>query len=54
MTPESKGCIVQVHVQKIRFRQDGMNGVEELSYNWRLGTYHLSSKAVKEIPPQYG
>jgi len=54
MSPESKGCIVQVHVQKIRFRQDGMNGVEELSYNWRLGTYHLSSKAVKEIPPQYG
>ena len=49
---KEEGCLVEVHVQKVRFRQDGKIGVGELTYNWRMGTYHLPLNAVKEIPPQ--
>ena len=49
---KEEGCLVEVHVQKVRFRQDGKIGIGELSYNWRMGTYHLPLNAVKEIPPQ--
>ena len=46
-------CAVEVHVQKVRFRQDGRIGVNELSYNWATGTYHETHRAVEEIPPTY-
>ena len=49
---KEEGCLVEVHVQKVRFRQDGKIGIGELTYNWRMGTYHLPLNAVKEIPPQ--
>jgi twinkle protein len=51
---KEEGCLVEVHVQKVRFRQDGKIGKGELSYNWRMGTYHLPLKAAQEIPPAYG
>ena len=47
------GCLVEVHVQKVRFRQDGRIGVGELTYNWLLGTYHETKDAVNEIPAGY-
>ena len=46
-------CSVEIHVQKIRFRQDGRIGVNELSYNWAIGTYHETHRATEEIPPTY-
>ena len=51
---KEEGCLIEVHVQKVRFRQDGKIGTGELTYNWRMGTYHLPLMAAKEIPPQYG
>ena len=42
--------IIEVHVQKVRFKQDGQLGNVELTYNWRTGTYHLPSNAVREVP----
>jgi twinkle protein len=46
-------CSVEIHVQKVRFRQDGRIGINELSYNWATGTYHETNRAVEEIPPTY-
>lgn len=45
---------VDIHVQKIRFRQNGKLGKVTLSYNRVTATYHEPSKAFSEIPPQYG
>jgi twinkle protein len=45
--------VVQLHVQKVRFRQIGRIGMAELSYNRVTQTYHRPQDAVKEIPPQY-
>ena len=50
---KEEGCLIEVHVQKVRFRQDGKIGTGELTYNWRMGTYHLPLKAAEEIPPQF-
>jgi twinkle protein len=50
---KEEGCSIEVHVEKIRFRQDGKRGIGELTYNWRMGTYHLPLDATKEIPPQF-
>ena len=47
---DNEDIIVQIHVQKIRFRQDGKIGVGELSYNWLIGTYHEPKEAAREIP----
>ena len=45
------GSIIEIHVQKVRFKQDGKIGVGELTYNWRTGTYHLPYNAAREVPP---
>ena len=50
---KEEGCLIEVHVQKVRFRQDGKIGTGELTYNWRMGTYHLPLNAAQEIPPQF-
>jgi len=47
---DNDNIIVQIHVQKVRFRQDGRIGVGELSYNWLVGTYHEPMEAAREIP----
>ena len=47
---DNDNIIVQIHVQKVRFRQDGKIGVGELSYNWLIGTYHEPTEAAREIP----
>lgn len=44
---------VDIHVQKIRFRQNGKLGRVTLSYNKFTATYHEQSKAFEEIPPTY-
>jgi twinkle protein len=44
------GSIIEIHVQKVRFKQDGKIGTGELTYNWRTGTYHLPKNAVREVP----
>lgn len=49
--PESQ--IVEIHVQKIRFRQIGRVGKAEIAYNHIVGTYHERSRAHTEIPPSY-
>jgi twinkle protein len=48
--------VVQVHVQKVRFRQIGKLGMAELVYNPVVGTYHEVDRAGFEIPkvPEYG
>lgn len=51
---EEGNQIVQVHVQKIRFRQIGKLGMAELAYNHLTQTYHLPRNAATEIPPRYG
>ena len=50
---KEEGCSIEVIVEKIRFRQDGKRGTGELTYNWRMGTYHLPLRAAEEIPPQF-
>lgn len=45
--------IVEVHVQKIRFRQIGRLGKAELAWNHVIGTYHEPTNAAAEIPPTY-
>lgn len=45
---------VDIHIQKIRFKQNGKLGRVALSYNRVTGTYHESSNAFEEIPPTYG
>lgn len=45
---------VEIHVQKIRFRQNGKLGMVPLSYNRVTATYHEQSEAFHEIPPVYG
>ena len=47
---DNDNIIVQILVQKVRFRQDGRIGVGELSYNWLVGTYHEPAEAAREIP----
>lgn len=44
---------VEIHVQKIRFRQNGKIGMCELAYNKVTATYHEPSKARQEIPADY-
>jgi len=44
---------VDIHVQKIRFRQNGKIGMCSLAYNWLTSTYHELSKARDEIPPKF-
>ena len=51
---DNDDIIVQIHVQKVRFRQDGRIGVGELSYNWLIGTYHEPTDAAREIPSVVG
>lgn len=50
---DPKSMVVEIHVQKIRFRQIGKIGTAELAYNHVIGTYHELSKATSEIPPNY-
>ena len=45
---------VDIHIQKIRFRQNGKLGKVTLSYNKVTATYHEAMNAVREIPPIYG
>lgn len=45
--------VVEIHTQKIRFRQIGKIGTAELAYNHVIGTYHELSKAAAEIPASY-
>ena len=51
---DNDSIIVQLHVQKVRFRQDGKIGVGELSYNWLIGSYHEPTDAAREIPAVVG
>ena len=51
---DGDSIIVQLHVQKVRFRQDGKIGVGELSYNWLVGTYHEPTDAHRESPAVVG
>jgi twinkle protein len=44
---------VEIHIQKIRFRQNGKLGMTPLSYNRVTATYHEQSRAIHEIPPIY-
>ena len=44
---------VEIHVQKVRFRQIGRIGMAELAYNHVIGSYHELSRAADEIPPVY-
>jgi twinkle protein len=48
-----KSIEVEIHIQKIRFRQNGKIGVVPLSYNRVTATYHQQDRAVHEIPPTY-
>ena len=48
------GAVIEIHTQKVRFRQDGRIGMSELAYNWSTGTYHELNKATEEIPPKFG
>ena len=50
--PDSQA--VQIHVQKVRFREIGKVGLAELAYNHLVGTYHELDRARDEIPPKYG
>ncbi len=45
---------VDIHVQKIRFRQNGKLGKVSLSFNRVTATYHENNRAFHEIPPVYG
>ena len=45
--------VVQIHVQKIRFREIGQVGMAELAYNHVTATYHELNRANVEIPPKY-
>lgn len=45
--------VIQVHVQKVRFRQIGRIGTTDLVYNRVTATYHEPSKAASEIPPEH-
>lgn len=41
--------VVEVHIQKIRFRQIGKIGMAELIYNSPTGTYHDLANAPREV-----
>ena len=42
--------IVELHVQKVRFKEVGSTGMAELAYNGVTGMYSDLDKAHKEIP----
>lgn len=46
---DPRSIAVDIHVQKVRFRQDGSQGMATLSYNRVTATYHEPSRAYKEI-----
>ncbi len=50
---DNKTRIVEIHIQKIRFRQIGRLGMGELAWNHVTGTYHEVSRANDEIPAVY-
>lgn len=52
---DPRNRVIQIHVQKIRFRQIGRIGYTSLVYNPVIGTYHELDKAHAEIPkvPEY-
>lgn len=45
--------VVEVHIQKIRFKQIGKLGMAELAWNHVVGTYHETQRANAEIPASY-
>lgn len=50
---DDKSRIVDIHVQKIRFRQIGKIGLSELAFNHVTHTYHELVNANDEIPASY-
>lgn len=51
---DQRNRAVEIHVQKVRFRQIGKIGFAQLAYNHVTATYHELSRANDEIPAEYG
>jgi twinkle protein len=49
----SETAIVEIHIQKIRFRQIGRQGMAELSYSGVIGCYYEPSEAAASAPSSY-